>query len=348
MKILYAIQGTGNGHLARAMEIVPILKKRKKCVVDVLISGTESELKLPFDVKYKFTGMSFVFGKRGGVDFWNTYRKLHSLRFLQEMKSLPVEKYDLIISDFEPISSWAAQLAKKPCIGLSNQVATLHPLAPKPKKTDLFGKMLLQHYAPTTFNYGLHFKAIDKYVFTPIIRSKLRDLEIKDKGFYTVYLPSYSDERIIKFLKQFKEIDWVVFSKTSKKKYKEKNIYVKPLNSDLFLECLSESKGIFANAGFGTTSEALFLNKKLLVIPMKSQYEQHCNAAMLKSMGVPVMKKLKNKHKDKFKEWLKSDDIVNVNYPDITEDIIETIIENHAGKSLDNTIAENIPYTIFQ
>src|ERR1700721_2232953 len=130
MKILYAIQGTGNGHLARAMEIVPILKKRKKCVVDVLISGTESELKLPFEVKYKFSGLSFVFGKRGGIDFWNTYRKMHSLRFLQEIKSLPVEKYDLIISDFEPISSWAAQLAKKLSIGLSNQVATLHPLAP--------------------------------------------------------------------------------------------------------------------------------------------------------------------------------------------------------------------------
>lgn len=348
MKILYAIQGTGNGHLTRAMEIVPILKKRKKCTTDVLISGTENELKLPFEVNYKFTGMGFVFGKSGGVDFWNTYRKMHSLRLLHEIKSLPVEKYDLIISDFEPVSSWAAQLAGKPCIGLSNQVATLHPLAPKPKKTDIFGKMVLQHYAPTTFNYGLHFKALDKYVYTPIIRKQLRDLAIKDKGYYTVYLPSYSDERIIKFLKQFKEIDWIVFSKTSKKKYREKNIYVKPISPELFLECMAESKGILTNAGFGTTSEALFLKKKLLVIPMKSQYEQHCNAAMLKSMGVRVIKKLKKKNKDKFKEWLKDDSIVKVNYPNITENIIETIIENHAGKSLENTIAENVPYTIFQ
>jgi uncharacterized protein (TIGR00661 family) len=273
---------------------------------------------------------------------------MHSLQLLHEIKSLPAEKYDLIISDFEPVSSWAAQLAKKPCIGLSNQVATLHPLAPKPKETDVLGKMILLHYAPTTFNYGLHFKAIDKYVFTPIIRKKLRHLEIKEKAFYTVYLPSYSDERIIKFLKQFKEIDWIIFSKTSKKKYREKNIYVKPLNPEFFLECMAESKGILANAGFGATGEALFLNKKLLVIPMKNQYEQQCNAAMLKSMGVPVIKKLKNKHKDKFNEWLQDDTVVNVNYPDITEDIIETIIENHAGKSMDNAITETIPYTVFQ
>jgi uncharacterized protein (TIGR00661 family) len=348
MKILYAIQGTGNGHLARAMEIVPLLKKRKKCTVDVLMSGTDSELKLPFELKYKFTGMSFTFGKRGGIDFWNTYRKMHSLRLLHEIKSLPVEKYDLIISDFEPVSTWAAQLAKKPSIGLSNQVATLHPLAPAPKNTDIFGKMVLQYYAPTTYNYGLHFKSLDKNVFTPIIRKQLRNLEIKDKGFYTVYLPSYSDERIIKFLKKYKEIDWVVFSKTSKKKYREKNIYVKPLDADFFLECMAESGGIVSNAGFGATSEALFLNKKLLVVPMKNQYEQHCNAAMLKSMGVTVMKKFKKKYRDKFEEWLKKGAPIDVNYPDITEEILETIIDNHAGQGLDNTIAENIPYTIFQ
>ncbi len=348
MKVLYAIQGTGNGHLTRAMEIVPLLKKRKKIALDVLVSGTENELKLPFDVKYKFNGLSFVFGKRGGVDFWNTYRKMHSLRLMNEIKSLPADKYDLIISDFEPVSAWAAQMAKKPCIGLSNQAATLHPLAPKPKKTDIFGKMLLQHYAPTTYNYGLHFKSLDQYVYTPIIRKQLRDMEVKNKGYYTVYLPSYSDERIIKFLKHYKDIDWVVFSKKSKKKYREKNIYVKPLDPQFFMECMAESSGILTNAGFGTTSEALFLKKKLLVVPMKSQYEQHCNAAMLKSMGVPVIKKLKKKNREKFKEWINDKSIVRVNYPNITDDILETIIENHAGKSLENTIAENAPYTIFQ
>jgi len=111
---------------------------------------------------------------------------------------------------------------------------------------------------------------------------------------------------------------------------------------------MAESKGIVSNAGFGTTSEALFLKKKLLVIPMKSQYEQHCNAAMLKSMGVTVIKKLKKKNKEKFKDWLNDKSIVRVNYPNITDKILETIIENHAGKGLENTITENMPYTMFQ
>jgi len=36
MKVLYAIQGTGNGHLSRAEDIVPYLQKR--CDVDILVS----------------------------------------------------------------------------------------------------------------------------------------------------------------------------------------------------------------------------------------------------------------------------------------------------------------------
>lgn len=52
-------------------------------------------------------------------------------------------------------------------------------------------------------------------------------------------------------------------------------------------------------AGFETPEEALFLGKKLMVIPIKGQYEQQCNVAALKEMGVPVIKSLKTKHVEK-------------------------------------------------
>lgn len=345
MKILYAIQGTGNGHVMRAMEIVPLLKKKGD--VDVLISGTESDIALPFPVKYKLKGLSFVFGKGGGVDMWNTYWKMNSLRFFREMKSFPAEKYDLIISDFEPISCWAASFAKKDTVGLSNQVATLHPLAPKPKKTDLLGKMVLEHYAPTTFNYGYHFKSIDKTIFTPVIRKQVREMGVTDKGHYTVYLPSYDDEKIIKHLKKFKYVQWHVFSKHNKRKFTHKNLIIQPPDKDLFLKSMASSKGLLCNAGFGAASEALFLKKKLCVIPMKTQYEQQCNAAMLKSMGVAVVKKLKKKHHEKILDWLNDKKIVEVSYPDITENIIDLIIENHAGKN-SGIVPEPERYPMFQ
>jgi uncharacterized protein (TIGR00661 family) len=273
---------------------------------------------------------------------------MNSLRLLREIRTLPIEKYDLIISDFEPVSSWAAVLAKRTAVGLSNQVATLHPLAPKPKSTDYIGKMVLEHYAPTTFNYGYHVKSLDKNIYTPLIRQQVRELDITNKGHYTVYLPSYGDEKIIKHLRNFKDVEWQIFSKhNKKKKYSFKNIAVQPLNNDLFLKSMASSEGVLCNAGFGTTSEALFLKKKLLVIPMKTQYEQHCNAAMLKSMGVTVVKKLKKKHAEKIETWLNEGKIMKINYPDLTEKIIDTIIENHAGKTIDNTF-EHSHYHLFQ
>ena len=76
MKILYAIQGTGNGHLSRARDIIPILQQKGE--LDILVSGTEAEVKLPYPVRYHFKGLSFVFGKREGSTCWLPTRKATS------------------------------------------------------------------------------------------------------------------------------------------------------------------------------------------------------------------------------------------------------------------------------
>ncbi|WP_333600147.1 glycosyltransferase family protein [Flavobacterium sp.] len=327
MKILYAVQGTGNGHITRAIEIIPYLQQKGN--LDILVSGIQSDIELPFPVKYKLCGLSFIFGKKGGIDFWKTFLKLNSGKLLKDIKSLNVTDYDLIISDFEPVSVWAAIKAKKPCIGLSNQVVTLHPLAPKPKKDDMMGKLILQNYAPTQYNYGFHFKRLDATVFTPVIRKEVREMTPTNEGHYTVYLPSYDDVQIINRLKKIPHVDWQVFSKHSKKAYTIFNVSIFPIDSQLFLKSIASSAGVLTNAGFGTTSEALFLKKKLLVIPMKKQYEQHCNAAMLKEMGVAVLKKLSKKNIESISAWVNSDTIVEVDYQDNTEEIIDLIVKNH-------------------
>lgn len=346
MKILYAVQGTGNGHITRAVEIIPYLQKKGE--VDILVSGIQSDIELPFKVKYRFKGLSFIFGKKGGVDFWKTFVKLNSLKLLKEIKKLDLKPYDLIISDFEPISCWAAINAKKDCIGLSNQVATLHPLAPKPKKQDIIGKLVLQNYAPTNYNYGFHFKRLDGTVFTPIIRKEVRELVITDEGHYTVYLPSYDDEQIIRCLRIMHDVNWQVFSKHNKKENKIKNITIVPINSELFLKSIASAKGVLCNAGFGTASEALFLKKKLMVIPMKKQFEQFCNAEMLKEMGVPVIKKLNTDNVSKIIKWTENDTIVEVDYPDNTEEIISLIVDNHGGNKKINAKYESENYNLFQ
>ncbi|MEO8770618.1 MAG: glycosyltransferase family protein [Ferruginibacter sp.] len=327
MKILYAIQGTGNGHIARAREVIPFLQKEHE--VDILISGTQADIDLPFAVKYKFNGLSFIFGKKGGVDIFETYKKSNLRKLYKEINALDVLQYDLVLNDFEPVSAWACRLQHKPCISVSHQAAVLNKKAPKPKGTDIIGKTVLKRYAPTTAQYGFHFQSYDKNIFTPVIRKEVRDLVVENKGHYTVYLPAYDDKRIIKILQECGSTRWEVFSKHNKKLIEEKNITVRPISNEAFIKSMATSEGVLCGAGFETPAEALFLKKKLMVIPMKTQFEQQCNAAALKKMNVPVIKSLKKKHIDKIRTWLQSTQNIVVNYPDNTASILKEILSTH-------------------
>lgn len=330
MKILYAIQGTGNGHLSRAMDIVPVLQKKGE--LDILISGIQADLTLPFSVKYRYKGLSFIFGKKGGVDLAETYFQNNSRRIIKEIRNLPVENYDLVINDFEPVSAWAAKLKGVPCVALSHQCAVLSDNAPQPKQKDRFGRFILKNYAPASVSYGFHFSGFAENIYTPVIRKQVRELEITDKGHYTVYLPSYEDRKLIKTFLKFWETEWQVFSKHNKKAYTIDNVDIKPIDNEAFIKSMASSRGVLCGAGFETPAEALYLNKKLMVIPMKNQYEQHCNAAALEAIGVPVLKNLKKKHTPLLDSWIQSGKVINVNYPDKTEFIIDGILENYASQ----------------
>jgi len=328
MKILYAIQGTGNGHLSRARDIIPILQK-KNIELDILVSGTQADINIPYPITYQLKGLSFIFGKKGGVDFWKTYLKAKTLRLHKEITNLPVENYDLIINDFEPVSAWACKLKQKPCISLSHQSAILTPNAPKPKKKDPLGRLILKKYAPTTKQYGFHFKEYQDNIFTPVIRQDTRSAQCETGEHYTVYLPSYDDKKVINILSKAENVTWQVFSKYCKEAYSIKNITVQPITNEVFVKSMATSIGILCGAGFETPAEALFLRKKLMVIPMKGQYEQQCNAAALRDMGVPVIKTLKEKHVKTIQKWIESDTIVEVDYPDNTEKIIDQLLKEN-------------------
>lgn len=168
MKILYAIQGTGNGHISRAREIVPLLKQYGE--LDLLVSGSQADVSLTESLKYKFHGFSYVFGKKGGIDYWKTLKIMKLRQLLNDILSVPVKDYDLIINDFEPVTAWACKLHNVPVVSLSHQASFNSPLTPRPVKTRKIAELILKYYAPTTHHVGFHFKAYDKFIFTPVIR----------------------------------------------------------------------------------------------------------------------------------------------------------------------------------
>ncbi|MBL0744336.1 glycosyltransferase family protein [Chryseolinea lacunae] len=324
MKILYAIQGTGNGHLARAEDIIPILKQYGD--LDLFVSGAQADIKLAYPVKYKSKGLSFYFGKSGGIDFVKTFRHNSSKEVYKEIKKFPVEKYDLVINDFEPVTAWACRKRDIPCVGLSHQSSLLSPKVPKPKKIDPVGEWVLHNYAPVDSYVSFHFNRYDKNMFTPVIREAVRKAKNETKDHYTVYLPSYDDKKLVPLLAKINNVRWHIFSKHAKKPYHVGKLSVYPVNKDEFAASMTSSRGVLCGAGFETPAEALYLGKKLLVVPMKSQLEQHYNAASLKQLGVPVLKKMKKKSIEKIIEWIDTDAHVSVDYKDITAEAVEMAV----------------------
>ena len=85
--------------------------------------------------------------------------------------------------------------------------------------------------------------------------------------------------------------------------------------------------GCLSAAGFETTSEALYLGKKLLVIPIRNQYEQLCNAAALEELGGSVIYNIESDFTSKLSDWIKEGTVMTL--PEVCEEnaLAEKIIK---------------------
>ncbi|MBC7947270.1 MAG: glycosyl transferase, partial [Chitinophagaceae bacterium] len=145
MKILYAVQATGNGHISRAMALLPHLQRLGD--VDIFLSGDNSNLSLNAPIKYRSKGLSLYFNNSGGLDYSRIIRNFRPLELRREIADLPVEKYDLVINDFEFITS--ASCAKKgiSSVQVGHQASFRSPLTPRPAQKSRMGEWLLLNYS---------------------------------------------------------------------------------------------------------------------------------------------------------------------------------------------------------
>ncbi len=305
MKLLYAIQGTGNGHLARAMELAPYLLKHAE--VDFLISGRAAELKFPFEFKYNYHGLYFIFGKRGGVDYWSSIKSLRPFRLIKDVIQCPVKQYDAIVNDFEPISAWSAYFKNCKTIGVSHQASFFSDRVPLPKRRNHLFEFAMKRFAPVGHRVGTHYKAYDKDIFLPIIRSELLDAQPYQGDKIVVYLPAFSDDFLIQHFNKVTGQQWQIYSKKTSAAYVKGNVEVFPVDRVKYGKALIGARAVVIGSGFQGTSEALYLGKKILTIPMFDQYEQLCNAAALEEMGVEVCFKIDDSFVGRLQRWLDSE-----------------------------------------
>lgn len=339
MKILYSIQATGNGHIARATELLPFFKQYAQ--VDVFLSGSNNSLAFDLPVKYRSKGLSLFYGNRGNLNYGKMLKAFAPLRVLREAKDLPVERYDLIINDFESITALACKLKNVPFIHFGHQASFVSTNTPRPKKRDRLGEWILQHYAASEHNIGLHFRQYNANILSPVLKQSIINAHPTDKGHITVYLSHYSDEVVMKELFKIKDLHFHLFSKKQTITKRIGNITLLPVSNEAFTLSMISASGVITGAGFETPAEVLYLGKKLLCLPILGQYEQHCNAAALEQFNVTIIKKITDRFSFQVKMWINGLPPHRLLLNHSTSDVVHTVIEK--GCSLRQTINNTVP-----
>lgn len=325
MKIFYAVQATGNGHVSRAMEMLPYLQNYGE--VDIFLSGSNCNLQMNANVQYRSKGLSLFYSGNGGLNYRRMVTDIAPLRILKEVKNLPVEKYDLVLNDFESITALACAYKKVKSVNVGHQASFMSEHTPRPANKNFMGEWLLKNYARASKYVGFHFDSYDDFILPPVIKKEIWNAEPKTLGHITVYLLSFSDAVVYSKLSIFKEYRFEVFSKEVKAITQKGNITFIPVDKKAFNKSLINCAAIITGAGFETPAEALYLEKKIMVIPVKGQYEQQCNAAALEKFNVACVNNFNEKFDDAFTKWIENTTQLKIRYTKNTRAIVGSMMQ---------------------
>lgn len=312
MKIFYAFSGHGHGHGVRSAVVIQFLEKlghRVKAATYGQGLKVAQEIGL-IDV-VKIEGWRMYYNRRGLSSIKTMLRFFHQspkVIFSNLVKfSRVLENFqpDLIISDFEPFSAYWAKWKDIPLIKINNQSLMLLAKIKIPTKfypDYLIGQTLVDIFAPPAkFNFVLSFspeftpikKRYQKnsFLVPPILREKIFALPRQSafsshqSAFILVYQTSpVYQKKLIKLLVQFPQIRFNVYNLDSES-YSASNLRFKNFSEDDFLNDLANCQAVITNGGFTLISEAIYLGKPILSLPIKGDFEQILNAILLERCG---------------------------------------------------------------
>lgn len=321
-KILFGVQATGNGHITRANVLVPKLRSAG-FEVDVLLSGRDRQQLFGLEAFGHYRtrrGFSFVLDD-GRVNAVRTLLQSDIGRFIRDVKALDVQNYDLILTDFEPVTAWAARLQSKKCIGIGHQYAFSHTVPKQP--LHYTSRLIMKNFAPADLSLGLHWDAFGGPILPPIIDSISNYCAPRPKQ-YLVYLPFDDLPRVLAFLRQYPNYQFLYYAPVQEP-YVCQNVVIKPYSRSYFKEDLMSVEGVICGAGFELPSEVMALGKKLLVQPLQGQFEQQSNA---KALSLLASAHVMHRFDDKImKRYLHSPSPAPIHYPDVAQAIVEWLAD---------------------
>jgi uncharacterized protein (TIGR00661 family) len=292
--ILYGVNGEGSGHSTRAKEVITHLQQQGHKLHVVSFDRGLRNLSESFPVKEIF-GLSLAYVnnrvryKRTVAN--NLIKAPRAARSLKAISHLvDEENIELVITDFEPLTCHVGHRKRLPVIAIDNQHAITNTAVSLPRgfrrdvaAVRLVTRMMTPHadaYFVLSF-FPAPVKRRNTFLFPPIVRQEVLSATAQTGDYVLVYVTSPAKE-LATLLKQVRS-KFVAYGFGIDGQ--DANILFKKPSMDGFLSDLAGAKAVIANAGFSLVSEALYLGKPYLAIPVKSQFEQTFNAYYVDKLG---------------------------------------------------------------
>ncbi|WOJ98125.1 glycosyltransferase family protein [Congregibacter brevis] len=338
MKILYGVQGTGNGHLSRARAMARAFAARN-LDVDYLFSGRSLDRYFDMHVFGQFCvreGLTFACSN-GKLSYLKTCVGNNYGRFLRDVLTLDLSVYDLVLTDFEPITAWAGWLRGKTVVSIGHQPAFDHrvPMAGH----DLRSRFVMRMFAPGGVRLGMHWDSFQAPILPPIVNVEHAAVSTEPRK-VVVYLPFENQLNVQAVLAQIPEYDFYIYAPDNLASTRG-NLHLLPTSLKGFQDDLSTCAGVICNAGFELSSECIALGKRLLVKPLDRQMEQSSNALALSRLGYGET--LENLQIDQIRKWLgSSDPVQKVRYPDVASEVVKWLCDGNLQEASQQDLSDRL------
>lgn len=295
-RILYGVHGTGHGHAMRGLILARSLPEHEF----LFIANDDAPKVLAPEFRVaRLPNLGTKF-RNYKVDLGATIR--HAIPVLANRKKYIRNALDLIdefqpdvcMTDLEYFVPHAAKEAGLPCLTLDHQHiitccehnlpanllwdAALQGLTPRWLFKPTEANILISFYAPPV---KPQYNAI---VAPPILRSKTLSLRPENGGHILVYQSNSTDKRLIEFLTKATGRTAHVFG-YHREKGRQGNVVFHERSEDEFGELLATCAYVIQGGSHTLMSEALYLGKPILSLPLLAMVEQRFNALYLERLG---------------------------------------------------------------
>ena len=298
-RILYGLASEGMGHAIRSKVILSRLVQQYD--VKIVCAGNPFKvLSGEFDNVCEIVGTKLAY-RDNRLSFHQTL--LDNLKIASRAIAENSEvlwdaftrfKPDLVITDFESLSSLFADLSRKPLISIDNMQVIDRCKITYPRDVRLhylLTRKLVHDRVPRAAHYIItSFFRVDvrkRYagkvsIVPPILRENILAIRPQRKNHILVYQTSNTSSKLAGILKNSNE-NYVVYG--FNKEERDGNLQFRTFDEIRFIQDLTSSKAVLLNGGYTTIGEAIYFRKPVLSVPIGKHFEQILNAFYLQKMG---------------------------------------------------------------